>query len=93
MKVHPSEIKKQQELRESYQQLKKDFGIGQSLWDMTHTSFSPFAFEANKSSLIDEYITLAKFVEQAKKVNLCYYLGIDEFLEQYKTAVESCLKF
>lgn len=33
-----------------------------------------------------------EFVEDAKKLDVPYYMGIDEFLKEYKNAVYSCLQ-
>ena len=80
-------------LMERYEHLAEAFGIYSRMWDMIHMNFSPSMFcEANRASLIGEYLVWKDFVEQAKKYNVPYFYGINEFLEEYKTAVESCLK-
>lgn len=38
-----------------------------------------------------EYLVWEDFVEDAKKFNVPYYMGIDNFLKEYKNAVYSCL--
>lgn len=43
------------------------------------------------SNLIAEYLVWEDFVEDAKKFNVPYYMGIDSFLKEYKNAVYSCL--
>lgn len=47
--------------------------------------------EANRKSLIAEYLMWEEFVEDAKKLGVVYYYGIDLFLKEYKNAVYSCL--
>nr|UVX74766.1 MAG: hypothetical protein [Bacteriophage sp.] len=44
-----------------------------------------------RKSLIAEYLVWEDFVEDAKKFNVPYYMGIDSFLKEYKNAVYSCL--
>ena len=42
----------------------------------------------NRLGLIGEYLALKYFVERAKKYGVIYYCGIDDFLAEYKNAVE-----
>lgn len=73
-------------------QLKELYGIQSSGWSMLHERFNRYVFcEANRKSLIAEYLMWEEFVEDAKKLGVIYYYGIDLFLKEYKNAVYSCL--
>lgn len=73
-------------------QLKELYGIQSSGWSMLHERFNRYVFcEANRKSLIAEYLMWEEFVEDAKKLGVVYYYGIDLFLKEYKNAVYSCL--
>lgn len=81
-----------QEVEEEYKQLKKFYGLTHSSWNMLHTHYSHYAFcPANRKSFISEYLVWEDFVERAKKYDVVYYYGIDDFLKEYKKAVYSCL--
>ena len=81
-----------QEIEEEYEQLQKFYGLNSSCWDMLHTHYSSYAFcPANRKSFISEYLAWENFVERAKRYDVAYYCGIDDFLKEYKNAVYSCL--
>ena len=81
-----------QAIEEEYEQLTKLYGLNSHCWDMLHTHYSPYAFcPANRKSFISEYLVWENFVERAKKYDVAYYCGIDDFLKEYKNAVYSCL--
>lgn len=81
-----------QEIGEEYEQLTKLYGLNSSCWDMLHTHYSSYAFcPANRKSFISEYLAWEYFVERAKRYDVAYYCGIDNFLKEYKNAVYSCL--
>ena len=81
-----------QEIKEEYELLKKFYGLSSHCWDMLHTHYSHYAFcPANRKSFISEYLAWEDFVERAKKYDVAYYCGIDDFLKEYKNAVYSCL--
>lgn len=68
------------------------FGVYSSLWCVLYRKFSVSTFcDANKKSIIGEYLVWEDFVERAKEVNFEYYCGIDDFLSEYKNAVYNCL--
>lgn len=76
-----------------YELLKELYGIQSSSWSMLHEQFNRYVFcEANRKSLIGEYLVWEEFVEEAKRLDVVYYYGIDLFLKEYKNAVYSCLK-
>lgn len=78
------------ELEAEYRGLVQAFGINSGGWDMIHRIYSPSMFcKENRLGLIGEYLALKFFVERAKKYDVVYYCGIDDFLAEYKTAVES----
>lgn len=75
-----------------YELLKELYGIQSSGWSMLHERFNRYVFcEANRKSLIAEYLMWEEFVEDAKKFGVVYYYRIDLFLKEYKNAVYSCL--
>lgn len=77
------------ELEAEYRGLSQAFGIHSSGWDMVHRNYSPSMFcKENRLALIGEYLTWKYFVERAKKYDVIYYCGIDEFLAEYKDAIE-----
>ena len=81
-----------QAIEEEYEQLTKLYGLNSRCWDMLRTHYSPYAFcPANRKSFISEYLVWEDFVERAKKYDVAYYCGIDDFLKEYKNAVYSCL--
>ena len=81
-----------EKMEKEYHDLCTTFGVYSGLWSMIHENFSPFIFcDANKKSFIAEYLIWENFVERAKEVNFVYYYGIDDFLQEYKRAVYSCL--
>ena len=81
-----------QAIEEEYEQLTKLYGLNSRCWDMLRTHYSPYAFcLANRKSFISEYLVWEDFVERAKKYDVAYYCGIDDFLKEYKNAVYSCL--
>lgn len=76
------------QLLDQYHNICGLFGIGSRSWNELHTKMSTFAFcPANQKSFIAEYFILEEFVEDAKKVGLAYYYGIDEFLEVYHDVI------
>ena len=80
-------------LKEEYKNALEFFGVGCGFWSSIHTNFSPYCFcEANRKSIVAEYLYWENFTELMRKHNLIYYWGIDEFLKEYKKAVYSCLK-
>ena len=81
-----------QAIEEEYEQLTKLYGLNFRCWGMLRTHYSPYAFcPSNRKSFISEYLVWEDFVERAKKYNVAYYCGIDDFLKEYKNAVYSCL--
>lgn len=86
-------INRKEQLKAEYELLKELYGINSRCWSMIHEHFSRYAFcPENRKSLISEYLTWEDFAERAKKYEVIYYYGIDEFLKEYKNAVYSCLK-
>lgn len=79
---------RKEQVEEMYEHLCEIFGIGRGLWDVMHSRPSSAKFcPANQKNLIAEYLMLEDFVRQAKKYNVIYYFGIDEFLENYHDVV------
>lgn len=77
-----------EELETMYKSLCCAFSIDGRGWDMIHLRYSPYAFcKENRLALIGEYLVWQKFVENAKKYDIPYYIGIDTFLAEYKDAV------
>lgn len=75
-------------IKEEYGHLKALFGVSSRGWDEIHLNFSRYVFcPANQRNLIAEYLIWEEFVKRAKKYDVPYYMGIDEFLEEYKNAV------
>ena len=63
-----------------YELLKELYGIQSSGWSMLHERFNRYVFcEANRKSLIAEYLM---WEEDAKKLGVVYYYGIDLFLKE-----------
>lgn len=57
-------------------QTKELYGIQSSGWSMLHERFNRYVFcEANRKSLIGEYLVWV--VEEAKRLDVVYYYGID----------------
>lgn len=82
------------ELKDTYFHLKKAFGVENWGWSQIHEHYSPSIFcKENRLNIIGEYLVWKDFVEDAKKYDIPYYLGIDTFLEEYKKAVESRINF
>lgn len=78
------------DLLKEYKALSQLYGLNHGCWDMVHCNFSPYMFcRENRASLIAEYLTWQDFVERANKAGFIYYCGIDDFLKEYKNAVES----
>lgn len=89
---NPKFKSQKQAVKKEYKQLKELYGLNSSCWDMLHTHYSHYAFcSANRKSFISEYLAWEDFVERAKKYDVTYYYGIDDFLKEYKNAVYSCL--
>lgn len=81
-----------QELNNTYEAMCEIYGVNSRSWDEIHCHFSPYMFcKDNRKSLVAEYLMWEEFVEDAKKYDIPYYIGIDEFLEKYKDAVYNCL--
>lgn len=78
-------------LEKRYELLVKLFGVDSSSWDMIYGNYNSIIFSSNKKDIIAEYLIWEEFVEQAKQFDVAYYCGIDEFLEDWKKAVYSCL--
>ena len=79
-----------QQLNEDYERLVEMFGVRGSMWDMIHLNYSSLIFcKENRLSLITEYLIWKDFVDNAKKHDVPYYIGIDKFLKEYKDAVMS----
>lgn len=79
-------------VEERYNLLFELYGVQSRGWSMLHEQFNRYAFcPDNRESLIAEYLVWKDFVEDAKKFNVPYYMGIDNFLKEYKNAVYSCL--
>ena len=89
---NPKFKSEKQAVEDEYEQLKQTYGLIPASWNMLHTHYSPYAFcPANRKSFISEYLAWEDFVERAKKYDVAYYCGIDDFLKEYKNAVYSCL--
>lgn len=79
-------------VKERYNLLFELYGVQSRGWSMLHEQFNRCVFcPDNRKSLIAEYLVWEDFVEDAKKFNIPYYMGIDSFLKEYKNAVYSCL--
>lgn len=79
-------------VKERYDLLFELYGVKSRGWSMLHEQFSRYVFcPDNRKLLIAEYLVWEDFVEDAKKFNIPYYMGIDSFLKEYKNAVYSCL--
>lgn len=79
-------------VKERYHLLSELYGVKSRVWSMLHEQFNRCVFcPDNRKSLIAEYLVWEDFVEDAKKFNVLYYMGIDSFLKEYKNAVYSCL--
>lgn len=83
-------MNRRQEFKNIYFHLKKAFGVDSPGWDMIHRHYSPYMFcPENRLDIISEYLTWKSIVPYLKKYNIVYYCGIDEFLDEYKNAIES----
>jgi hypothetical protein len=82
-------------LEQQYKLLCELYGVKSSGWDMTHVdlgSAQPSMFcPANRRAFIAEYLEWEAFTKEAKKHNVCYYVRIDDFLEQWHKYVYRCL--
>lgn len=79
-------------VEERYNLLLELYGVQSCGWSMLHERFNRHVFcPDNRKLLIAEYLVWEDFVEDAKKFNVPYYMGIDNFLKEYKNAVYSCL--
>lgn len=79
-----------QQLKEDYKRLVEMFGVKGRTWDMIHLNYSSLIFcKENRLSLITEYLIWKDFVDNAKKHDVPYYIGIDKFLKKYENAVMS----
>lgn len=79
-------------MEKQYKLLYEFYEVQSRSWSMLHEQFNAYVFcEANRRSIIAEYLTWEEFVEAAKELNIVYYAGIDTFLRVYKKAVYSCL--
>lgn len=79
-------------VEERYNLLFELYGVQSRGWSMLHEQFNKYVFcSDNRNSLIVEYLVWEDFVEDAKRFNVPYYMGIDNFLKEYKNAVCSCL--
>ena len=82
-----------QEFKDMYFHFKKAFGVDSPSWDMIHRHYSPYMFcPENRLNLTSEYLTWKWIVPYLKKYDIVYYCGIDDFLSEYKGAVEHCVK-
>ena len=83
-----------EELKQTYSNLASAFGIYSRGWSEIHERYSPSMFcKENRLAIIGEYLVWKDFVEYAKQHNVVYYIGIDIFLEEYKTAVLNRVNF
>lgn len=81
-------------LEKEYNDALELFGVGNGLWNSSHTNFSPSFFcEANRKGIIAEYLFWEGFTELLRRHDFVYYWGIDKFLKEYKKAVYNYLKF
>ena len=81
-----------QEHEEMYKHLCEAFGVNNNGWDMIHRRYSPSMFcKENRLNIVGEYLVWKDFVEHAKNFDVTYYCGIDDFLAEYKNAVERCV--
>lgn len=79
-------------IEERYNLLFELYGVQSRSWAILHEQFNRYVFcPGNRKSLIAEYLVWEDFVEDAKKLNVPYYMGIDNFLKEYKNAVYSYL--
>lgn len=99
MNREESIAKWERELNAEYNALDTMFCFGTSGWHMIHEHYSGYMFcPENRRSLIGQYLVLQDFVGRCHDFTketgrtIPYYLGIDTFLEEYKRAVEGCLK-
>jgi hypothetical protein len=73
-----------------YELLKEFYGIQSSGWSMLHERFNRYVFcEANRKSLIAEYLMWEEFVEDAKKLGWSIIMGLTYFLKN--TRMQSIL--
>lgn len=73
-----------------YKCLCEVYCINSRCWNIIHSKYNEYNFcKENRADIIAEYITLKQFVELAKIHDVPYYAGIDQFLDEYKKAVES----
>ena len=82
-----------QEFKDMYYHFKKAFQVDSPGWDMIHRIYTPSMFcRDNRLNLTSEYLTWKWIVPYLKQYDIIYYCGIDDFLEEYKNAVESRIK-
>lgn len=83
-------MNRRQEFKDMYYHFKKAFGVDSPGWDTIHRHYSPYMFcPENRLDIISEYLTWKSIVPYLKKYNIVYYCGIDDFLNEYKNAIES----
>lgn len=81
-----------EDVKERYNLLFELYGVQSSCWSILHERFNRSVFcPDNRKLLIAEYLIWENFVENAKELNVPYYMGIDNFLKEYKNAVYSHL--
>ena len=77
------------ECTEMYKNLFNAFGVGNYGWSQIHEHYSPSMFcKENQLNIVGEYLVWYDFVQHAKKFDVPYYIGIDDFLEEYHNAVK-----
>ena len=77
------------EYTEMYKNLFDAFGVGNHGWSQIHENYSPSMFcKENQLNIVGEYLVWYDFVQHAKKFDVPYYIGIDDFLEEYYDAVK-----
>lgn len=78
-----------------YELLFELYGVQSAGWDEIHipsTYMLGYVFcDDNKKALISEYLEWEKFVDNAKRLEVAYYWGIDKFLSTFKEVVYKCL--
>lgn len=80
------------QLKEEYRLMFELYGVKSGLWSMLHENYSSIAFcPENRKTFIQEYLAWENFVSRAREYDVPYYMGIDEFLKEYKKAVYNCL--
>ena len=73
-----------------YKNLYDAFGVYSNGWTQIHCTYTPYMFcEENRLNIVGEYLVWYDFVIHAKKFDIPYYMGIDEFLSEYHDAVKN----